>query len=158
MTRFGAYLVMAATGFVSPAQALGLGDCTRVTHVSHGGQADHVDLGEGRVMWRDRWTLEGSSTDIVIADGAPGDVLTFRTAEENMNTRPPFDRNDDAMGIVARHEAGARVFATLDRMAADLGKMARDVTVTMSAKENCACAAFYPQMRGEKVKFGLEGL
>ena len=89
MTRFGAYLVLAAAvGFVYPAQALSLGDCTRVTHVSHGGQADHVDLGEGRVMWRNWWSQEGSSTDIVIADCEPGQVLMFRTAEENMNTRP----------------------------------------------------------------------
>jgi len=158
VTRFGAYLLLAAVGFVSPAQALSLADCTRVTHVSHGGQADHVDLGEGRVMWRNWWSQEGSSTDMVIADCAPGQVLTFRTAEENMNTRPAFDRTDDAMGIVARHETGSRVFATLGRIASDLQRIARDITVTTVLQENCACAALYPQMRDEKEQFRLESL
>ena len=157
MVRWGAYLLVAA-GLAAPAQALTLGDCTRVTHISHGGEADHVDLGEGRVMWRDWWSQEGASTDFNIVDCAPGDVLRFRTAEENMNARPPFDRTEDAMGIVARHETGSRVFATLDRMADDLKKIARDVTVEMVNEENCACAALYPDARGEKMEFRLEGL
>lgn len=149
---------LCAMGVAGAAQALALGDCMRVTHVSHGGEADHVDLGQGRVMWRDWWSQEGSSTDFVIADCEPGNVLTFRTAEENMNTRAAFDRTDDAMRVVAQHESGSRVFATLDRMAADLQKIARDVKVTTQAQENCACAALYPQMRGEKEHFRLESL
>ena len=156
MFRWGAYLLVMA-GLAAPAQALSLGDCTRVTHISHGGEADHVDLGEGRVMWRDWWSQEGSSTDIHIADCAPGQALRFRTAEENMNARAPFNRTEDAMGIVAQHESGARVFATLERMAADLKKIARDVTVTTKVHESCACAALYPQMRGDKTAFSLQG-
>ncbi|MEE4189414.1 MAG: hypothetical protein V2I76_13320 [Roseobacter sp.] len=155
MMRFVAYLfAMAAT----PAMALTLGECTRVTHVSHGGEADHVDLGEGRVMWREWWSQEGSSTDILISDCAPGEVLRFRTAEENMSARAPFDRTEDAMRVVARHETGSRVFATLARMSADLEKIARDVVVRVSPQETCACAAVYPQLRGQKQAFQLEGL
>lgn len=157
MLRWGAYLG-AAIAVATPAQALSLGDCTRVTHVSHGGEADHVDLGEGRVMWRDWWSQEGASTDIRIADCAPGLVLSARTAEENMNARPPFDRTEDAMGVIARHESGARVFATLERIADDLRVFARDVKIMPAIEENCACAALYPEMRGDKKKFGLEGL
>ena len=157
MIRWGAYLLLAA-GLAAPAQALSLGDCTRVTHVSHGGEADHVDLGEGRVMWRDWWSQEGSSTDFTIVDCSPGQALSFRTAEENMNARAPFNRTEDAMGIVARHETGSRVFATLDRMAVDLKKIARDVTVETVTEETCACAALYPDARGDKTEFRLEGL
>lgn len=157
MTIRGPLLVM-LIGLAAPVQALTLGDCTRVTHVSHGGEADHVDLGEGRVMWRDWWSQEGASTDFAIADCAPGMVLTFRTAEENMNARAPFDRTEDAMGIVAQHESGARVFATLQRMAGDLETVARDVRITAPTAETCACAALYPELRGQKTEFRLEGL
>lgn len=157
MLRWWAYL-LAVAGLAAPAQALSLGDCTRLTHISHGGETDHVDLGAGRVMWRDWWSQEGTSTGFRIADCGPGQVLRFLTAEENMNARPPFDRTDDALKIVARHESGARVFATLERMAADLTKIARDVTVDTETIESCACAALYPELRGDKSAFRLEGL
>lgn len=157
MVRALTYLLALVAGAV-PAVALTLGDCTRVTHISHGGEADHVDLGDGRVMWRDWWSQEGSSTDMVIADCAPGAQLSFRTAEENMNARAPFNRTEDAMQIVARHESGARVFATLERMAGDLHTVARDVAITTEKSENCACAALYPELRGDKDAFRLQGL
>ncbi|AEI94459.1 hypothetical protein [Roseobacter litoralis] len=160
MTRWASYHVLSAIAVftASSAFAMTASECTRTTHVSHGGEADHVDLGEGRVMWRDWWSQEGSATDIVIADCQSGDVLQFRTAEENMNKRPPFDRTEDAMAIVAQHETGARVFATLGRMSDDLKKVARDVSVEVWALEPCACAAFYPGLRGDKEAFRLEGL
>ncbi|MEM1074287.1 MAG: hypothetical protein AAGI36_07515 [Pseudomonadota bacterium] len=141
-----------------PAVALPLEVCTRVTHISHGGEADHVDLGEGRVMWRDWWSQEGAATDFAIVDCDAGETLRFRTAEENMNARAPFDRTEDAMSIVARHESGARVFATLDRMASDLSKIVRDVAITVEREETCACAALYPELRGTKAEFRLDGL
>ena len=156
MWRAAYLLAMAA--MAAPAHALTLGECTCVTHISHGGEADHVDLGEGRVMWRDWWSQEGSSTDFAIADCAPGQVLTFRTAEENMNARPPFNRTEDAMAVVARHESGARVFATLDRIAEDLLVIARDVEIASLTQETCACAALYPELRGAKEEFRLESL
>ncbi len=149
------YLNLIAFLAAAPAFALSLGDCTRVTHISHGGEADHVDLGEGRVMWRDWWSQEGSASDISIADCAAGRVLQFRTAEENMTTRTPFDRTEDAMKIIARHESGARVFATLERMADELSKIVRDVTLRSETEENCACAALYPDQRGAKKEFRL---
>ncbi|MEM6889959.1 MAG: hypothetical protein AAF636_17735 [Pseudomonadota bacterium] len=142
----------------SMAHALVPGDCTRTTHISHGGEADHVDLGDGRVMWRDWWSQEGTATDITVMDCAPGERLTARTAEENMNARLPFDRTEDALAVIARHETGARVFATLDRMGTDLSVFARDVMQKVEMKESCACAAFYPDLRGEKTEFRLEGL
>ncbi|MEO0939648.1 MAG: hypothetical protein AAFY38_15950 [Pseudomonadota bacterium] len=138
-----------------PAQALTLSDCDRITHVSHGGEAGHVDLGQGRVMWTDWWSQEGTATDITIADCAPGTALRFRTAEENMGTRLPFDRTQKALAIVARHEKGARAFATLTRIAAELEGVARDIRTETLNTEPCACAALYPEARGDKTEFAL---
>ncbi|WP_242601459.1 hypothetical protein [Pseudaestuariivita atlantica] len=139
----------------APAVALSLGDCARTTHISHGGEDAHVDLGEGRVMWRDWWSQEGTASDFTIVDCEPGDALRFRTAEERMNDRLPFDRTARALAIVADHEAGARVFATLDRIAADLKNIARDITRITLVAEPCACAAAYPDMRGDKHAFSF---
>lgn len=127
--------------------------CTRVTHVSHGGEDMHRDLGEGRVMWRNWWSQEGSAVDFMIVDCAPARALSFRTAEDNMNARLPFDRTEAALRVIASHESGARVFATLERIAADLGKTARDIEISALSAEPCACAALYGDLRGAVDKF-----
>ena len=139
------------------AQALTLADCARTTHVSHGGQADHMDLGQGRVMWRDWWSQEGTATTFTLVECASGDALRLRSAEENMGRRSAFDRTDDVMDVLDRHQAGARVFATFDRIAADLANIARDVEQMTLATETCACAAAYPALRGKKTEFMLAG-
>jgi hypothetical protein len=139
------------------ATALTLIDCDRITHVAHGGEADHVDLGEGRVMWRDWWSLEGTATSFAIVNCAPGTALTFRTQEENMGARLPFDATAKALAIIDRHEAGARAFATFERIAADLDGIAQDIEITTLTAEPCACAASYPDARGDKTEFVLGG-
>ncbi|MEP1355070.1 MAG: hypothetical protein ABJX32_21625 [Tateyamaria sp.] len=139
------------------AAALTLADCERTTHISHGGEADHRDLGDARVMWRDWWSQEGSATSFSIVDCGPGAVLTFLSQEENMGARLPFDRTDKVLAIIARHEDGARAFATFDRIAADLNGIARDITITILDAEPCACAALYPEARGDKTEFKLAG-
>jgi hypothetical protein len=104
-------------------------------------------------MWRDWWSQEGTATNFAIVDCAPGKALTFRTAEENMGPRLPFDRTDKALKLIARHEAGDRVFATFERMAADLKTIARDVDIVTLTTEPCACAVLYPDARGDKSPF-----
>ena len=148
---------VAASVIAGQAQALGLSDCRRITHVSHGGEYGHRDLGEGRVIWTDWWTQEGSFKGFSLVDCASGEMLRFRTAEENMGRRAAFDRTDDAREVLARHQSGARVFATFERMAADLENIARDIEITTGTSETCACAAAYPQMRGDKTPFTLDG-
>ncbi len=138
-----------------PVQALELAQCDRTTHVSHGGQDMHRDLGEGRVMWRDWWSQEGTATDFTIQDCGSGEALTFRTAEENMGDRPPFDRTEATLKVLDRHQRGARIFATLQRMADDLDGIAKEVSVTTSGQESCACAALYSDLRGDKAEFRL---
>ena len=114
------------------------------------------DLGDGRVMWRDWWSQEGTATDYTIMDCAPGEALTFRTASVNMGNETPFDRTKDALKVIERHEGGARVFATLARMAEDLDRIARDVSLSRWEVESCACAAFYTELRGAKTRFELD--
>ena len=156
MTRLA--IISAALMLIAgEAAALTLSDCRRITHVSHGGQYGHRDLGEGRVVWVDWWTQEGSFKGFSMVDCADGEMLQFRTAEENMGRRPAFDRTDAAIAVLERHQAGARVFATFERIAADLENIARDIAITMPTQESCACAAAYPELRGEKTEFTLDG-
>lgn len=139
------------------ATALTLAQCDRITHISHGGESDQTDLGDGRVMWIDWWSQEGTAEDVTIMECASGDALQFRTAETNMTRgRTPFDKTDAALGIIALHESGARAFATFDRIAADLERVARDIHQHQSTTESCACAALYPDMQNGKTPFDLE--
>ena len=139
------------------ASALTLAECKRTTHPSHGGQIRHVDLGEGRVMWMDWWSQEGTAKGFSLVECASGETLRFWSAEENMGRRSAFDRPDAAIEVLDRHQSGARVFATFERIAADLEFIARDIAITVETDETCACAAAYPALRGDKTEFMLAG-
>ena len=146
-----------ATLIASQASALTLADCKRTTHPSHGGEIRHTDLGEGRVMWMDWWSQEGTAKGFALVECDSGEMLRFRSAEENMGRRSVFDRADDAVEVLERHQSGARAFATFERIAADLEFIARDIAITVETNETCACAAAYPALRGEKTEFMLAG-
>ena len=141
----------------SQGHALTLADCKRTTHPSHGGEIRHTDLGEGRVMWMDWWSQEGTAKGFSLVECESGEMLRFRSAEENMGRRSAFDRTDEAREVLERHQSGARVFATFERIAADLEFIARDIAITTETTENCACAATYPELRGDKTEFMLAG-
>jgi hypothetical protein len=136
--------------------ALALSDCRRITHPSHGGEFGHRDLGEGRVIWVDWWTQEGSFKGFSLVDCGPGEMLRLRSAEENMGRLPSFDRTDEVVRVLDRHQSGDRVFATFERIAADLEFIARGIEMITLTEETCACAAAYPDLRGEKTEFVLE--
>ncbi|MDA9979890.1 hypothetical protein N9E38_00450 [Yoonia sp.] len=152
-----AIISIAASVIAGQAQALDLIDCKRTTHPSHGGEIRHTDLGEERVMWIDWWSQEGTAKSISMVECASGETLRFRMAEENMGRRAMFDRTDDVIDILERHQSGARVFATFERIAADLDNIARDIEIATLTQETCACAAAYPELRGEKTEFQLAG-
>ncbi|MEM8537171.1 MAG: hypothetical protein AAGF56_04835 [Pseudomonadota bacterium] len=139
------------------AQAVTLAECKRTTHPSHGGEIFHEDLGDGRVIWLDWWSQEGTAKSFRLVECASGETLRFRTAEENMGRRPAFDRTDAARDVLEKHQAGDRVFATFERIAADLEFIARDIVIETVSTETCACAAAYPDLRGDKTAFELEG-
>jgi hypothetical protein len=146
-----------AVAIAGQAQALTLSDCKRTTHPSHGGEIFHEDLGDARVMWLDWWSQEGPAKGVAMVECASGDTLRFRMAEENMGRRAAFDRTEDIIDVLERHQSGARVFATFERIAADLENMARDIERVTLTDETCACAAAYPDLRGEKTEFQLAG-
>ncbi|MEL7011682.1 MAG: hypothetical protein AAFO72_00215 [Pseudomonadota bacterium] len=153
MKIWSAFVLLCLAG---PVCAVELAQCERTTDVSHGGEDMHRDLGEGRVMWRDWWSQEGTATEYTIMDCGPGDALTFRTAEVNMGDDIPFDRTEDALDVIERHERGARLFATLTRMADDLDAIALEVSILSWDTESCACAALYADLRGTKAAFELK--
>ena len=144
-----------ATLVATQGVALTLADCKRVTHPSHGGEIRHMELGEGRVVWLDWWSQEGTAKGFSLVECATGETLKFRTAETNMGPRSDFDRTDDAIDVLERHQSGDRVFATFERIAADLEFIARDIEIAALMDETCACAAAYPDMRGDKTEFVL---
>ena len=152
-----AIISTAAILVAGQAHALSLAECKRTTHPSHGGEIFHRDLGEGRVMWIDWWSQEGTAKGVAMVECASGEALRFRMAEENMGRRAAFDRTDDVMEVLDRHQSGARVFATFERIAADLEFIARDIEIVTLTTETCACAASYPDMRGAKTEFQLAG-
>ncbi len=148
---------LAASLIAGQAHALTLAECKRTTHPSHGGEIRHMDLGEGRVVWLDWWSMEGTATGFSLVECESGELLKFRTAEENMGRRSAFDRTDDAIAVLERHQSGDRIFATFERIAADLEFIARDIEITTLETETCACAAAYPELRGDKTEFVLAG-
>jgi len=155
--RAAAIISFVATLVASQASALTLADCKRTTHPSHGGEIFHQDLGEGRVMWTDWWSMEGTAKGFALVECASGEMLRLRSAEDNMGRRTAFDRTDDTLDVLARHQSGARAFATFERIAADLEFIARDIAITVETTETCACAAAYPALRGDKTEFMLAG-
>ena len=150
-------LIAAAAMSAHSAQALSLPDCTRVTHPSHGGEAAHRDFGNGRGLWQSWWSHEGTVTDMTLMDCPTGAALTFRSAEERISDRLPFDRTERAVRAIEINESGSRVFATFERIAADLKNIAVDIQITKLSQEPCACAALYPDARGDRLEFKLGG-
>lgn len=156
MISVRAFLMAGSLAMIAgQSSALALSECTRTTHISHGGEAFHRDMGEGRVAWLDWWSQEGMAHDIMLVECASGDALRARTAEENMSRRAPFHKTEAAVAILETEHAGSRAFATLPRIAAALGKKAEDIALITLAAEPCACAALYPELRGDKTTFVL---
>ena len=137
----------------SPASALTLAECKRITHVSHGGVAGHVDFGAGRVGWVDWWSQEGVFTDFTVADCETGEFLRTRVREERMSERPPFDRRDAVRGIIEAEMLGAPALFSFERLRAAIHPKGRDIEVAVLEAEPCACAAAYPEMRGSRTPY-----
>ena len=71
-----AYLAIAAALLGGEAVALTLTECDRTTHISHGGEAEHRDLGEGRVTWRGGGSQDGTAKSFALVASAPGAAHT----------------------------------------------------------------------------------
>lgn len=149
MIRLAAILAILA----SPVSALTLADCKRVTHVSHGGVAGHVDFGAGRVGWVDWWSQEGVFTDFTVADCKTGEFLRTRMREERMSQRPPFNRTRAVREIIEREMKAAPALFSFTRLRDAIHPKGKDIEVAVLDAEPCACAAAYPDLRGEKTPY-----
>mgnify|MGYP001802048455 CR=1 FL=1 len=145
MIRALAYVV--AVAVASPVSALSLDECDRTTHVSHGGESGHRDMGAGRVGYIEWWSQEGVYTDFIVADCASGKFLKTRAREERMSERAPFDRTDDVVKIIEREFAASPSLFSFERLASGLKRTGRDIEVATLTHEPCACAAVYPELR-----------
>ncbi|MEM9343076.1 MAG: hypothetical protein AAGA87_08530 [Pseudomonadota bacterium] len=140
---------------VSQGNALTLAECERTTHISHGGERNHRDLGNARVLYAEWWSQEGVYLDLVIADCAAGRALTTRTREEFISQRPPFDRTAKAIDIIETELTAAPALFSLERLATALHPIGRDIEIADLTADPCACAALYPEHRGDRQAFEL---
>ena len=137
----------------SPATALTLADCERITHISHGGVADHVDYGAGRVGWVNWWSQEGVYTDFTIADCRTGAFLRTRVREERVSERAPFDRTESVRAIIGTEMRAAPALFSFERLRRAIHPKGRDIELAVLEAEPCACAAVYPELRGDKIPY-----
>ena len=122
--------------------------CERTTHPSHGGEAEHRDLGAGRVGYVEWWSQEGVYTDIVIADCNDGTFLRTRAREERISARPPFDRTRKVRKIIEIELSASPSLFSFERLAGALKGVGRDIEIARLEVEPCACAAAYPREVG----------
>ncbi|MEM7441026.1 MAG: hypothetical protein AAF393_15625 [Pseudomonadota bacterium] len=144
-------LITAATQI--GAQALDMKTCDRITHVSHGGAAGHVDYGGGKVGWVDWWSQEGVFKDVWLADCQTGQALKIRTHEERIKDRYIPDKTRNVRRKLATWAADASAFFTVDWMAGQLAPDGRDATVAAFDTEFCGCQVAYPELRGAKTPY-----
>ena len=143
--------------FASPVQAFTLADCTRVTHISHGGEAGHRDFGGGVVGWANWWSQEGVEDVILLADCGEGRVLRTVTRSENMAPGVPFDRTDRALAVIEPMLASP-VMRGFEQIEDRLTDLRLDPRLEPLTTEPCACAVAYPELRGDRPAFEMETL
>ncbi|MEL6518822.1 MAG: hypothetical protein AAFQ39_13980, partial [Pseudomonadota bacterium] len=84
-----------------------------------------------------------------------GEFLKTRTREERIGDRTPFDRTEKAVGIIETQVNGAPELFSLNRLARALEHTGEDIELAALNAEPCACAAIYPEMRGDRTPFAL---
>ena len=115
----------------------------------------HSDLGDSLVGWFWSWTAEGVADDMIVAECGSGKTLTARARSERMTETIPYDRRQAAMREILRlTRPEARAFFTLEGLREALQDVRVPSEIASVAEENCACAAFYPGLRGDKTPYG----
>ncbi len=147
ITAFLAAMFMASTATAA------IEACDRVTHASHGGASDHVDLGRSKVAWVDWWSHEGVFKDVWLADCNTGIALSLRTWEERIGSRHIIDRTDRVLEKIVHLAQTAPAFFTIERVARDVRRDGVDLLITQYGEEFCACAAAYPELRDDKTAY-----
>lgn len=145
-------LALSAMLMASPAFAV-VEACDRVIPLSNGGAGAHRDLDDGTVMWVEWWAQEGNFHDVWLAECRTGTALSLRTWEERIKSRYVAKKTRRVMDKIVRQSQAASAFFTIDRVADVVRKDGVDLTIAMYHHEFCACAAAYPELRGEKAPF-----
>ncbi|MEM1432185.1 MAG: hypothetical protein AAGG09_22225 [Pseudomonadota bacterium] len=140
-------------GWAPPAAALALEGCVRVVKGWNGWEIRHRDLGHGRVAFAESWSAEGTYLDLIVTECDSGDTVRTRVREEMVKDRPAFNRTARGVEIVDRHARRSPALFSIDALAADLADVGEDTDVRRVPAEFCACAALYPELRGEKTAF-----
>ena len=160
MRGFAEHTVPAATAIVlsgAMAGAAAAQEIARECHARVDGNAiehTHTDLGDGLVGWFWSWTAEGVADDMIVAECESGRRLTARARSERMTETIPYDRRRPAMReVLQMTDPGARAFFSLERLATALEGANVPSEITETTDETCACAAFYPDLRGTKRPF-----
>ena len=95
---------------------------------------------------------------MILADCASGRRLTARVRSERMTEELPYDRRRAAMRqTLPLTGVEARPFFSLERVAEALADVRVPSAVSREDAESCACAAFYPAMRGARTPFAARG-
>ncbi|MEL7459417.1 MAG: hypothetical protein AAFX45_14540 [Pseudomonadota bacterium] len=134
------------------ASALTLEACTRPVAI-HGEEYGHTDLTGGLVLWGQRWTNEGAADDLHMVDCQTGDALTARMMSRGMSEIIPYDRRAQAGQALQTLLAGSVAFLNLDRAQGALEGARVPVERSTLRDEPCACAALYPDDRGNRFPF-----
>lgn len=156
MNRFAAYLIGAILA-AGQAGAVTLEACERVTLISHGGEAGHRDFGGGRVGFAEWYFHEGAYVDLVVEDCAKGEFLRTRVREERIKPDREFNRTDKVIAIIEREMAASPFLFSFRRLDQAIGRMGADTEVVSTHSETCACAALYPEHRGDKTPYEEAG-
>jgi hypothetical protein len=146
-------LLFALVGDAS--HALGLDQCTRTTHVSHGGERVHADHGAGWVSWIDWWSQEGVYNDLHVADCTAQQQIITRLREERIRPTREFDPRRRGGEELDRHLRRAPALRSLPELAEALSAVGEDTRIEDMTAETCACAAAYPGARGKLTPFAL---
>ncbi|MEO1677362.1 MAG: hypothetical protein AAFU80_04295 [Pseudomonadota bacterium] len=121
----------------------------------NGWEGGHRDLGAGRVAFAETWSAEGVYTDIYVSDCETGESLRTRTRQELMSDAPPFDRTRRAVEVVDRHARRHPALFGIDMLAEELSGIGEGTATFVTPDELCACAAFYPELRGDRTPFAF---
>lgn len=156
-TGFGALALGVALSGAGEARALTLEECGRVTHISYAGEAGHRDFGGGVVGWANWWSQEGVEDVILLVDCGEGRVLRTVTRSENIAPGVPFDRTDRALAVIEPMLASP-VMRGFEQIADRLSDLRIDPRLEPLTTEPCACAAAYPELRGDRPAFEMETL
>lgn len=137
-----------------PGAAFDIAQCERTTHAFHGGEADHVDHGDGWVSWRVWWSNEGVTSDLHVTDCRGSEMLVSRLREAQISGRD-FDRRVAGSEVFDRHVRRSAPLRSLDELAEQLSAIGGETRLDEMTVETCACAAAYPDAGADLPRFEL---